>query len=252
MLSNFNDNLQRWDQDKQPNLLQYWREDGDIFPFSNQPSGSKWGRAELDWLNIRYEWNCDLRQLVNKKSELEESGTMIPYLQGELDLPWDQMSKRGFRSGSLYDRLFAIASEGRPTPVYDDEPVPQSSSQTSATSEILYRTHGISPHDKSARPISEASPSHSPKSRPALSQTSEPLVEPSSPNEDAQDGDLPSSPPALPAVAIEGSSPETRLEKEVEWAALAFLDIIIDAFLSTEVRISKEEKVEQDFQYEFA
>ena len=142
--SNFNDNLQKWDQDKEPNLLQYWQEVEDVFPFSNQPSGSKWGRAELDWLNIRYEWDCDLKQLVNKKSELEESGTIISYLERELDLPWDQMSKGGDRSGSLYAHLVAIASEGRPTPVYNDEPVLQSSSQTSATSEILYRTHGIS------------------------------------------------------------------------------------------------------------
>ena len=252
MPSNFNQNLQRWDQDKQPNLLQYWREVEDVFPFWNRPSGSKWGRAELDWLNIRHEWDCDISQLVNRKSELEESGTIIPFLQGELDMPWDQMSESGHRSGSLYDHLVAIASEGQPTPVYDDEPVLQSSSQTSATSEIIvYRTHGISPHDKAARPISEASPSRSSKSRPPLSQASEPWAESSSPSEDAQDGDLPSSPPALPAVAIEGSSPETRLEKEVEWTALAFLDIVVEAFLSTEVRISKEEKAEQDFRHKF-
>ena len=268
MPSNFNDNLQKWDQDKQPNLLQYWREVGDVFPFSDRPSGSKWGRAELDWLNIRHEWDCDLRQLVNKKSELEESGTIIPYFQGKLDLPWNQMSETKHRSNSLYARLLAIASEGRPTLVYNDEPVLPSSSQNSDTSEILYRTHGISPrnsdtseilyrthgispHDRVARPISEASPSRSPKSRPAHSQASEPLSEPSSPIDDAQDGDLPSSPPALPAVAIEGSSPETKLEKEVEWTALAFLYIVIDAFRSTEVRISKEEKAEQDLQYEF-
>ena len=220
---------------------------------SDRPSGSKWGRAELDWLNIRHEWDCDLRQLVNKKSELEESGTMIPYLQGKLDLPWDQMSEGEHPSGSLYDRLLAIVSEGRPTLVYIDEPVLPSSSQNSDTSEILhrthgisrgdtsemlYRTHGIAPRDKVARPISEASPSGSPKSRPAPSQASEPWSEPSSP-------------PALPAVAIEGSSPETRLEKEVEWTAMEFLYIIVDAFRSTEVVISKEEKEEQDLKYEF-
>ena len=251
MPSNFNDNLKKWDEDKQPNLRQYYREVGDVFPFLDQPSGSKWGRAELDWLNIRHEWDCDLRQLVNKKSELEVSGTLIAYLQRELDLPWDQMSKTRHRSGSFYAHLVAIASEGRPSFVHNDEPVLQSSSQNSATSEILYRTHGISPHDELARPISEPSPSRSPKSRPAPSQASDPLAEPSSPNEDAQDDELPSSPPAPPAVAIEGSNPKTRLEKEVEWTALAFLEIIVDALLSTEGRISEEEKAEQDFEYEF-
>lgn len=265
-------------QDQQPNVFQYSQEVHDPFPFSDQPSGSTWGRPHLDWLQICYEWECDLGRMFTKKSRLEESGTIVRFLQDKLNLPWNQVTTGNHESGSLYDRLSELASWVEPTPAYKPDSVPPSSSparsQQSDISTMLYYTHG----DKvAAHPTLEASPSGSPKPRSApsasepilrrstrrsgqalltnlfpSSQDSEPFSEPSSPDKDPAYQPVPSSPPGTPLGGIDGLNPDNRLEKEVEFAATAFLYLMIKAFKSTETGLAEGEIKEQDLVFLYA
>lgn len=263
--------------DKRPNEF-FFTPGSDPFPFQDEPSGSRWGRSHLNWLHIDYESDCDLRQMLTKKSELNESSTILRFIQDELDLPWDSVVSVSARheTGSLYDRLRTLASPGKTTVVYKASSVPPSSSpagsQESDASTLLYSTHGLSHHKTvAAPPTSRSSPSGSPKfpsvpSAPktslrrstrlsgqppptyvdTFSQDSDPLL----PSEDPAYQPPPSSPPAFPTDELDGAKPDRKLEKDVEFAAIAFLDILIDAFKSTETDLTETEKEEQDLKFE--
>ena len=249
--------------------LEYSRGANDPNPFSGRPSGSEWGRPQVEWLNIRFEWDCESEKLFTKKSKFEESATIVQYLQSHLDMPWSRITTTDHVKGSLYDRLSDLARVVAKMPEYEHDPVPESSSpQRSSQSDV-----STSPHGKVVtRPTSGASSPDSLESLPAfsspkhvlrpstgesaevplastnsLSQDSEPLSEPPPSDDDATVEPEPSLPSATTERDTDDLSPETRLEKDVENAATAFLFLMINAFESTRADITPDEHREQDF-----
>ena len=101
----FQDKIDRSGQEKQPNVRIYCPRPQDTFPFSNEPSGSKWELDHLDWLRVYFEENCLVDRVFTKKSSLEQSGTIVRFLQDRLDLSWSQVTNGQFRPGNLYERL---------------------------------------------------------------------------------------------------------------------------------------------------
>ena len=190
------------------NRLEYSRGASDPNPFSGRPSGSEWGRPQVEWLNIRFEWDCESEKLFTKKSKFEESATIVQYLQSHLDMPWRRITTTDHVKGSLYDRLSDLARVVAMMPEYEHEPVPESSSQDS-------------------EPLSEPPPSDHGEPEPSL-------------------------PSATTKKDTDESSPETRLEKDVENAATAFLFLMINAFESTKADITLDEHREQDFSTRYA
>ena len=183
-------------------------------PFKDQPSGSNWASPHLEWLGVFEEWDCHVKKLLTKKSELDDSGTIVQCLQGNLSLPWSQVLKGNHVKGSFYNHLFQLASRVEATPVHQPEEVPASSSP---------------PRTEDSYPISEPSPSTSPK---ALQDEDEAL-QPTS------------SPPISPTNSVDEDNPDTKLEKDVESTVLTFMDIIEDALESTASRITDVEAQEQ-------
>lgn len=276
----FQDKIDSWGQEKQPYVRIYCPRPDDKFPFSNEPSGSKWELDHLDWLRIYFEGNCVVDRMFTKKSRLEQSSTIARFLQDSLDLNWSQIINGQFRTGTLYERLQALASWVEPTPAYQSAPVAQSSSpassQHSDDAKLAFNTHGIPPHSKiTGHLIPEDSPSalRSVVSRSApdhsLGQSTRRSQEAAStqPDPSSRDWDTSSDSssideesayePAssLPGVAekgIDGSNPKTRMEKEVEFAATAFLYMIIEAFKATKADIADSEAEEQDLRLGYA
>ena len=280
----FKQKISTWDQDKQPNTLQYCPETSDTCPFlkgpsGKGPSGSDWGRAHLDWLGIYHEWDCDLSRIFTKKSRLEETGAIVQFLRDKLDLTWSEVTERDHDSGSFYGRLRSLASWVEPTPRYQIPSVLPSSSparsEQSAVSDISHGARGMSPSGKIfTYPASEISPSafKSLPSSPPTKQThcrstrlseqafptlSDPLQHlPSSSERSSPDRDSAYEPTSSPPVAhvegIDGKHPGNRLEKDVEYAATAFLYIMINAFRSTEADISLSEIEAQDLKFDYS
>lgn len=56
---------------------------------------------------------------------------------------------------------------------------------------------------------------------------------------------------SAPLGGIDGLNPDTRLEKDVEFAATAFLFLMIEAFKSTETGLAEGEKKEEDLMFEY-
>ena len=140
----------------------------------------------------------------------------------------------------------------------------------------MFNTHGIGPHSqitghqtpegspsalKSA--VLRSAPEHSfrqstCRSEGAASTQSNPSSHKWDTSSDSSSADEESTyEPAsfLPGVAqkgIDGSNPETRLEKDVEFAATAFLHMVVEAFQATKADIADSEEKEQDFRFGYA
>lgn len=281
MVPTFKDKLSIYGEDKQPNEFQHAPRPGDVFPFSDLPSGSKWTRKHIDWLRICFEWDHDEDKLFTKKSSLEQSSIILRFLEDRLNLSWSQVIAGTHETGSLYDRLRALALGVKFTPAYQPQSVPASSSpagsQESDDLNVIYNPHGIDAHSEAAAdPVLNISPSASPKtiSKPSASEQtsgqsprrSEQMYssilhassddddhssETSSPGQNPPQLPVPRS-SAAPVEDIDGSKSRTKLEKDVEFATTAFLYLIIEAFKSTNAGITEGEAEEQDLTFEYA
>ena len=273
--------ISRSGEDKLPNVREYCAKQDDPFPFSSKPSGSKGELPHLEWLRVRFIWDCDADSLFTKKSSLEQSGTIVRFLRDSLDLDWERVTEGRHSAGSLYARLRGLASNVSSTTVYGSEPMLDSSSPTGSQHSdeffMTYRTHGLHPNTTiSAHPTSEISPSvwktkmspsaaelghHHPAHGSAQASSihlpslardedGDTMSESSLSDEDSA-YEPTSSPPGAIMEEIDGSNPENRLEKEVEYAATAFLYVMMDAFESTDADITRDEAKEQDLKLDY-
>ena len=276
----FEDKINNWGQDKLPNLRQYHASNDDPFPFADEPSGSHWDLSHLEWLHVNYYWDCDVRRLFTKKSRLEESGAIAQFLQERLNLTWTEVTTGDHEPGSFYDRLSALATWIKATPVYEPQSVPQSSSpagsQGSDDLNKTYSTHGVPPSDSvSIRATLETSPSArksqvstlapeeslhrathrstqpSATNAAPLSQDWDSSPEPSSSDENSEYRPMSSSPSA-PTEDIVESKVDDKLEKDVEYVIITFQSLMTQAYKSTAAGITLSEAKEQDLTFEFA
>ena len=189
----------------------YDTEDRENSPFIGLPSGSHWGLPHLEWLRVYEEWDSGVDKLLTKKSNLEDPGAIVQFFQENLSLSWSEALKGNHVTGSFYDTLFQLASSMETTRVYQPGPLLASSCPA--------RTDDSHP----------VSPSASPRATPDEDEEFQP----------------PSSPPLPPSNSVDETNPDTKLEKDVELTASAFLHVVANALKSTGAGITDVEAQEQ-------
>ena len=164
----------------QENSRQYKRDKASINPFEkpaqlhrNQRAaqgrpGSDWGLPQIEWLGIRYEWNCDIDQMLSSDSKFQPGSRLQHAIIDGMSMPWEDIANsKDHDQKSLYANLAHLAQIIKPLSEYDK----------SSTIEGL-----------SSQPASQTRDAISPFSSPRQRQ------EPNTPKQN-----IPSSPPAMPA-----------------------------------------------------
>ena len=261
----------------------------DLNPFSDKPSGSQWKKSQLEWLNISFKWDCNAEFMFTVNSQLRQSGFLCTHLKENLGLSWEEITTQTHRTGSVYQTLATLASHLPPLPPYQDDEAHLSSSPRSSHSSEAQMT-SYNPKGSQAVFSAPARSAESPlrsksghlvglPSGPSTHQHETPpqLDFPeSSDRQPARQAALPrldyanklsigessvssgdsveeeqSAPsPKLPMKGVDGWHPDKSLEKDVELAASAFLYLIQDSFLATEINLSEAKKKEQDLKME--
>ena len=131
----------------QENIRQYKRDTTAINPFKkpSQPHknqktnqglpGSAWDLPQIEWLGIKFEWSCDIAQMLSSDSEFQPNSQLQRSIVGAWNMPWkDIVNSKDLDKGPLYSNLSQLASISKPLGDYDrsstlegstSEPAPQ-------------------------------------------------------------------------------------------------------------------------------
>ena len=82
--------------------------------------GSDWGLAQIEWLGIKFEWTCDISQMLSSVSEFQPDSQLQSSIVDAMGMPWEEIiSDKNLDQRSLYARLAHLARIDKPLNDYD-------------------------------------------------------------------------------------------------------------------------------------
>lgn len=202
----------------QQNSRRYQREQASENPFrksqkSNQGRpGSDWGLAQVEWLDISYEWDCDFDKILTEASQFQANSQLQRFIIEGLNLPWsDIINNENLDRRSLYAELANLARIQKPLDIYEKSSTFEGSSPQPASQD----REPISPHCSSSQRIQDPNTpiqrfrSNPPSTPPSFTS---PLKRPPSTLQNPNPQSLFSSPLSSPPTVIK--SPSTSSQRQ--------------------------------------
>ena len=121
---------------------QYRRDQASTNPFGRPPHlhqnqgakqgepGSRWGLPQIEWLGIRFSWNCDATHMLSPDSQFQADSQLQRSIINALSMPWEEIiNGNDLDHTSLYAALARLAQILKPLEEYDRSSTIEGSSQ---------------------------------------------------------------------------------------------------------------------------
>ena len=84
------------------------------------PPGSDWGLAQIEWLGFKFEWSCDISQMLTSESEWKPDSRLRTLITNAINRPWKEITTdKNLDEESLYAGLAFLAGISKRLPDYD-------------------------------------------------------------------------------------------------------------------------------------